>query len=122
MNINSYFERKNKIKNNFNAYKSQDKISYGGGSYMDIRPVNGKRKKYNSNDDDNDDEENENKNGYSAYTNSIYNINKKKKNKRIKDALKQAEKIKKKLEEEAYIDPVKAEEENEKANQLFKSF
>ena len=82
VNINSYFERKNKIKNNFNANKSQDKISYGGGSYMDIRPVNGKRKKYNSNDDDNDDEENENKNGYSAYTNSIYNINKKKKNKR----------------------------------------
>lgn len=79
VNINSYFERKNKIKNNFNANKSQDKISYGGGSYMDIRPVNGKRKKYNSNDDDNDDEENENKNGYSAYTNSIYNINKKKK-------------------------------------------
>jgi SpoVK/Ycf46/Vps4 family AAA+-type ATPase len=62
--------------------KGQDKISYGGGSYMDIRPVNGKRKKYNPNDDDNDDEENENKNGYSAYTNSIYNINKKKKNKR----------------------------------------
>ena len=82
VNINSYFERKNKIKNNFNANKSQDKISYGGGSYMDIRPVNGKRKKYNSNDDDNDEEENENKNGYSAYTNSIYNINKKKKNKR----------------------------------------
>ena len=44
-----------------------------------------------------------------------------KKDNRIKDALKQAEKIKKKLEEEAYIDPVKAEEENEKANQLFKA-
>ena len=44
-----------------------------------------------------------------------------KKDNRIKDALKQAEKIKKKIEEEAYIDPVKAEEENEKANQLFKA-
>ena len=82
VNINSYFDRKNKIKSNFNANKSQDK-SYGGGSYMDIRPVNGKKKKYNnSNDDDNDDDESENKNGYSAYANSIYNINKKKKNKR----------------------------------------
>ncbi len=82
-NINSFFDRKNKIKSNFNANKSQDKISYGGGSYMDIRPVNGKKKKYNnSNDDDNDDDESENKNGYSAYANSIYNINKKKKNKR----------------------------------------
>ena len=82
VNINSYFDRKNKIKSNFNANKSQDK-SYGGGSYMDIRPVNGKKKKYNnSNDDDNDEDESENKNGYSAYTNSIYNINKKKKNKR----------------------------------------
>ena len=83
VNINSYFDRKNKIKSNFNANKSQDKFSYGGGSYMDIRPVNGKKKKYNnSNDDDNDDDESENKNGYSAYANSIYNINKKKKNKR----------------------------------------
>ena len=83
VNINSFLDRKNKIKNNFNSNKSQDNISYGGGSYMDIRPVNGKRKKYNNqNDDDDDDEENENKGGYSAYTNSIYNINKKKKNKR----------------------------------------
>ena len=49
---------------------------------MDIRPVNGKRKKYNNQNDDDDDEDNENKGGYSVYTNSIYNINKKKKNKR----------------------------------------
>ena len=83
-NINSYFDRKNKIKSNFNANKSQDKFSYGSGSYMDIRPVNGKKKRYNNNqnDDDNDEDESENKNGYSAYANSIYNINKKKKNKR----------------------------------------
>ena len=81
-NINSFLDRKNKIKNNFNLNKSQDNISYGGGSYMDIRPVNGKRKKYNNQNDDNEDEENENQGGYSAYTNSIYNINKKKKNKR----------------------------------------
>ena len=48
---------------------------------MDIRPVNGKKKKFNSpQDDDNDDEEN---NGtYSNYTNSIYNINKRKRNNR----------------------------------------
>ena len=52
-----------------------------------------------------------------AFENSLLE----KKDNRIKDALKQAEKIKKKLEEEAYIDPVKAEEENEKANQLFKA-
>ena len=82
-NINSYFDRKNKIKSNFNANKSQDKFSYGSGSYMDIRPVNGKKKRYNNqNDDDNDEDESDNKNGYSAYANSIYNINKKKKNKR----------------------------------------
>ena len=82
-NINSYFDRKNKIKSNFNANKSQDKFSYGSGSYMDIRPVNGKKKRYNNqNDDDNEEDESENKNGYSAYANSIYNINKKKKNKR----------------------------------------
>ena len=81
-NFSSYFERKNKIKNNFNINKSQDKISYGGG-YMDIRPVNGKRKKYNNNEDIND-EEDENKNSYSAYANSIYNINKKKKNNKRK--------------------------------------
>ena len=82
-NINSYFDRKNKIKSNFNANKSQDKFSYGSGSYMDIRPVNGKKKRYNNqNDDDNDEDESENKNGYSSYANSIYNINKKKKNKR----------------------------------------
>jgi len=82
-NINSYFDRKNKIKSNFNANKSQDKFSYGSGSYMDIRPVNGKKKRNNNqNDDDNDEDESENKNGYSAYANSIYNINKKKKNKR----------------------------------------
>ena len=82
-NINSYFDRKNKIKSNFNANKSQDKFSYGSGSYMDVRPVNGKKKRYNNqNDDDNDEDESENKNGYSAYANSIYNINKKKKNKR----------------------------------------
>ena len=82
-NINSYFDRKNKIKSNFNANKSQDKFSYGSGSYMDIRPVNGKKKRYNNqNDDDNGEDESENKNGYSAYANSIYNINKKKKNKR----------------------------------------
>ena len=82
-NINSYFDRKNKIKSNFNANKSQDKFSYGGGSYMDIRPVNGKKKRYNNqNDDYNDEDESENKSGYSAYANSIYNINKKKKNKR----------------------------------------
>ena len=82
-NLNSFFERKNKIKNNFNLNKSQDKISYGGGGYMDIRPVNGKRKKFNNqNEDNNEDEDEENKNGYSAYANSIYNINKKKKNKR----------------------------------------
>ena len=82
-NINSYFDRKNKIKSNFNANKSQDKFSYGSGSYMDIRPVNGKKKRYNNqNDDNNDEDESENKNGYSAYANSIYNINKKKKNKR----------------------------------------
>ena len=42
-----------------------------------------------------------------------------KKDNRIKEALKEAEKIKKKLEDEAYIDPVKAEEENEKAKVLF---
>ena len=84
-NVNSYFERKNKIKSNFNQNKSQDKFSYGSGSYMDIRPVNGKRKKYNNgNDDDDNDDDNENKSGYSAYANSIYNINKKKKNKRKK--------------------------------------
>ena len=35
-NINSFLDRKNKIKNNFNLNKSQDNISYGGGSYMDI--------------------------------------------------------------------------------------
>lgn len=86
-NVNSYFDKKNKIKNNFNnsisdqnKNKSQDKYVYSGG-YMDIRPVNGKKKKFNSpQDDDNDDEEN---NGtYSNYTNSIYNINKRKRNNR----------------------------------------
>jgi len=78
-NFNSYFEKKNKIKNNFNNNKSQDKFSYTGGSYMDIRPINGKKKKYNSNEDDEDEE---NQGSYSSYTNSIYNINKKKKYKR----------------------------------------
>ena len=79
-NINSYLDRKNQIKNNFNMNKSQDKTSYIGGGYMDIRPINGRRKKYNQNNEDDDEEEN--KSGYSAYANSIYNINKKKKNKR----------------------------------------
>jgi SpoVK/Ycf46/Vps4 family AAA+-type ATPase len=49
---------------------------------MDIRPVNGKRKKYNSNNDDDDNNDEENSGSYSTYAHSIYNINKKKKNKR----------------------------------------
>lgn len=40
---------------------------------------------------------------------------------RIKDALKEANKIKKKLEEEAYINPEIAEQENTKANELYKA-
>ena len=85
-NINSFFDRKNKIKSNFNANKSQDKISYGGGSYMDIRPVNGKKKKYNnSNDDDNDDDENkdddeENEEEENTYNNKKRTYNNKKRN------------------------------------------
>ena len=74
-NVNSYFERKNKAKNNMN-YKTLDTFVSGG--YMDIRPVNGKRKKWNVSEDENDDD-NENNGSYSNYANSIYNINKKKK-------------------------------------------
>ena len=48
---------------------------------MDIRPVNGKRKKYNSPEDEDNNNDEENKGGYSNYVDSIYNINKKKKNK-----------------------------------------
>ena len=40
---------------------------------------------------------------------------------RIKDALKEANKLKKKQEEEAYINPEIAEKENEKANELYKA-
>lgn len=40
---------------------------------------------------------------------------------RIKEALKEAEKIKKKRAEEAYINPELAEEENKKANELYKA-
>ena len=40
---------------------------------------------------------------------------------RIKDAQKETEKLKQKMEEEAYINPEKAEEENTKANELFKA-
>ena len=88
-NANAYLEKKNKAKNNFNNNVEQNKnksqnqnkfISSGGGGYMDIRPVNGKRKKFNSPEDDDNDEENNG--GYSNYVDSIYNINKKKKNKR----------------------------------------
>ena len=80
-NIKSFFDKKNKIKNNFNINdqkKNKIEDNYIGGGYMDIRPVNGKRKKFNVSEDDNDEEET---NGtYSSYSNSIYNINKKKKN------------------------------------------
>ena len=75
-NVNSYFERKNIAKNNLRD-KAQDSFISGG--YMDIRPVNGKRKKWNVSEDENDDENNENNGSYSNYANSIYNINKKKK-------------------------------------------
>ena len=79
-NIKSFLDKKNKIKNNFNINdqkKNKIEDNYRGG-YMDIRPVNGKRKKFNVSEDDNDEEET---NGtYSSYSNSIYNINKKKKN------------------------------------------
>jgi len=77
-NVNSYFERKNKAKNNLRD-KGQDSFISGG--YMDIRPVNGKRKKWNVSEDENDEdnENNENNGSYSNYANSIYNINKKKK-------------------------------------------
>ena len=80
-NVNSYFERKNKAKNNLRD-KGQDSFISGG--YMDIRPVNGKRKKWNVSEDENDEdnENNENNGSYSNYANSIYNINKKKKNNR----------------------------------------
>ena len=40
---------------------------------------------------------------------------------RIKDALKEANKLKKKAEEEAYINPEIAEQENTKANELYKA-
>ena len=40
---------------------------------------------------------------------------------RIKDALKEANKLKKKQEEEAYINPEIAEKENDKANELYKA-
>ena len=80
-NIKSFIDKKNKIKNNFNINdqkKNKIEDNYIGGGYMDIRPVNGKRKKFNVSEDDNDEEET---NGtYSSYSNSIYNINKKKKN------------------------------------------
>ena len=80
-NIKSFLDKKNKIKNNFNINdqkKNKIEDNYIGGGYMDIRPVNGKRKKFNVSEDDNDEEET---NGtYSSYSNSIYNINKKKKN------------------------------------------
>ena len=72
---NSYFERKNKSENNLKD-KEQDSLINGG--YMDIRPVNGKRKKWNVSEDENDDN-NENNGSYSNYSNSIYNINKTKK-------------------------------------------
>ena len=79
-NANAYLEKKNKSINISEQNKNQEKYSFGG-AYMDTRPVNGKRKKFNnSEEDDNNDEENIG--GYSAYSNSIYNINKKKKNKR----------------------------------------
>ena len=82
-NVNSFYENKNKNKNNSNFIeekKIQNKY-ISGGSYMDLRPVNGKKKKFNQSEEDNEDEE-ENNGAYSSYTNSIYNINKKKKNKR----------------------------------------
>ena len=81
-NVNAYFENKKKNKNNNIEEEKKNQNKYiSGGSYMDISPVNGKKKKFNQKEEeDNDDEEN---NGaYSSYTNSIYNINKKKKNKR----------------------------------------
>ena len=85
-NANNYLEKRKKSRNNSNNIseqnKKQTKLSYeGGGGYMDIRPVNGKRKKFNQSEDDDDNDEN-NSGTYSNYTNSIYNINKKKKNKR----------------------------------------
>ena len=85
-NANNYLEKRKKSRNNSNNIseqnKKQTKLSYEGGvGYMDIRPVNGKRKKFNQSEDDDDNDEN-NSGAYSNYTNSIYNINKKKKNKR----------------------------------------
>lgn len=52
-----------------------------------------------------------------AFENSLLE----KKDVRIKDALKEATNLKKKQEELAYIDPAKAEEENTKANELYKA-
>ena len=39
----------------------------------------------------------------------------------IKQALKEVQKIKSKMEEEAYINPEITEQENQKANELYKS-
>ena len=89
-NANNYLENKNKSKNNFNnnnninseQNKNQDIFSYGGGGYMDIRPVNRKKKKFNASEEDDINNDEDNSGGYSTYSNSIYNIYKKKNNKR----------------------------------------